>query len=440
MKRPDSNSLRVAQLGVIWLLLLVGMYVALTFRPSSVAYIDYVDGYYLYVAHRMAAGVALYSGIMGVQPPGIFVVGDLVFRSWDSLTAVRTFGIIVHILTLILVYLTARRLYGIGARVVAATAFYAFAPYGLYWSRIFDPNPLVTLLSLLSVYVLLRNSRSAPVLAGIVGALALGTKIWYVPVGIAIVLFLYRHRREALLPFLIALLATLAVVCFAGVLTVGSSFWGGLVAQDVSGFSNAWFEASVVHVLVDDWPLVILALFGARTVSRWPGVESRLVLYYAISACTVLLATIKSGTAWPVFQFAEPALALLAPAALFPLAAKTARERDVSLSATTSSVSSRRLFSVAAIILVALSGISSVRSGQTWDDASVRNVVALIEAHSAANQTVLAPPYYLYLSGRRAVGEYADINIWALRADRGDARALQLVNATVQALRAKTIP
>src|SRR5579864_3939526 len=73
-----------AVLALLWL-----VYWLVVVRTGSHAYLDYVDGYYLYVAHRMSQGAVLYSGVMGVQPPGIYAVGAALFRLHDQLATIR---------------------------------------------------------------------------------------------------------------------------------------------------------------------------------------------------------------------------------------------------------------------------------------------------------------------------------------------------------------
>jgi hypothetical protein len=52
----------------------------------------------------------------------------------------------------------------------------------------------------------------------------------------------------------------------------------------------------------------------------------------------------------------------------------------------------------------------------------------------------LAPPYYLYLSGRRGVDQFADINLWGQEAARGDAQALTALSTMIDALDRGAVP
>jgi hypothetical protein len=98
------------------------------------------------------------------------------------------------------------------------------------------------------------------------------------------------------------------------------------------------------------------------------------------------------------------------------------------------------IVAASAVLLVGYCAYSELQSVRGWGDTSERTAVALIQAHSARGSSILAPPYYLFLSDRRAIGEYADINIWALRAAAGDRRSIDLIAATVRSIKTRSIP
>lgn len=416
------------------------LYWLIAIRTASHAYLDYVDGYYLYVAHRMAQGAILYSGVMGVQPPGIYLVGAALFRLHDALATARAYAGVLHCFTILLVAATTFRLTANRAHALLGAAVYTLAPYGLIWSRTFDPNPLVTFLSLGSLWALLglaRLDEEVPgasirwaMIAGLLAALALLTKVWYLPVGAASLWWLGRYRRPLLIPFVGAFLATLVIACGLGTLSAGTDFWRGLLVQDASSFSGSWFETSLYHVIGDDWPLLLLGLAGARLL--WRGEEQgRLVALWALCSCAVILATAKEGTAWPVFQFAEPFLAICAAVLLVNFAAPRAAVRRRSSSA---------FVPLVGLVLLALFALPAIREASSWP-ARGEDAVALALQHAGTgNQEVLAPPFFLYLSGRRGLDQFADINLWELQARRGDERAVTALATILQALDHDQIP
>ena len=417
----------------IALAVLIGGYWLLAWHRSNLAYLDYVDGYYLYAAHRVAQGAILYRLVMGVQPPGIYMVGAALFRIHDSIDAARAYALLVHTATVLLVFLVARRALSRDGLALLAAILYSFAPYSLVWSRTFDPNPLVSCLSLATLLALSGGTASGAAITGCLGALALATKIWYLPVGAATILYMYtyrsRHAHGLLIPYLGALVLVLGLVLAVGTAAAGVAFWRGLLAQDASGLSGSWLLASVVDVAIRDLPLVVLGLLGLPLLRRGGG-AGVLVCWYGVAACAVLLATAKTGTFAPVFQFAEPGLAIAAAAYLAAqLPPRTARHP--------ARVARHRPPLLPGLLSLGFlaTAYAAVAAAPPPSDAPVRAIVRVIEAHSRPGATLLSPPYYLYLTGQRAFGEYADINLWDAADRAGDHAAHALVLRAEDAVR-----
>jgi len=441
-----ADGVRPALRAPVALALLIGGYWLLAWHRSNLAYLDYVDGYYLYAAHRVAQGAVLYRQIMGVQPPGIYLAGAALFRIHDSIDAARAYALLVHSATVLLVFVIAWRTFRRDGVALLAATLYSLAPYSLVWSRTFDPNPLVGCLGLATLLALSGGTTSRAALAGCLGALALATKVWYVPVGAASVLYMARHARGLLLPYFGALVAVLGIVFAAGTAAAGGAFWRGLLAQDASGLSGSWLLASLVDVGIRDLPLVLLGLLGLPLLRRG-GAAGVLVCWYSIGACAVLLATVKSGTFAPVFQFAEPGLAIAAAAYLaaqLPIAAESV---STAQQFTGTGERATRVVRRRPPLLPGLLGLGFLATAYAAaaatpppSDAPVRAIVRAIETHSRPGSALLSPPYYLYLTGRRAFGEYADINLWDAADRAGDPAAHVWVLRAEGAVSHGTIP
>jgi 4-amino-4-deoxy-L-arabinose transferase-like glycosyltransferase len=419
----------------IVLLLLCLLYWLTAIHPGSHAYLDYVDGYYLYVAQRMDHGAVLYSGVMGVQPPGIYLVGAALFRLHDQLATARVYSGLLHCGTIVLVAAVTFRLTGRGVDALVSAVIYTLAPYGLIWSRIFDPNPLVTFLSLCCLWALLGDRGRWAALAGGFAALALLTKVWYVPVGCVAIWWLATHRRQQLVIFMVGALVPAALACALGTLSAGAAFWRGLLVQDASPVSGIWFESSFIHVLIDDWLLVILGLAGARALWRSGDHRRRLAALWISFSCLVLLATVKEGTAWPVFQFAEPFLAVGATALLL---GRFGKSGTTAVTPPTKPYPIRSAVIAMAILL--LLAVPALRTASSWPNSGEDVLIAALRSASPTKSPVLAPPYYLYLSGRLGVDRFADINLWGQQAIRGDAQAVRALSALVAALNRRSVP
>jgi hypothetical protein len=271
----------------------------------------------------------------------------------------------------------------------------------------------VSVLTLASITALLFDGGQAALLAGVLAGLALVTKVWYVPVLVASVWYLGRAQPARLPRFLMGLALVVGVVCLLGWLLVGADFWKGLLAQDVSPLNLDWFRASITHVLDDETPLLVAALGGALLTARGRVTLPWLVVAYALSSAVVLGATIKQGTAWPVFQFAEPALALLATALIVPLLDRDWRARP--------RAHPRVALPIILLLLVmATWSLPAMRAAAPASDASERQLTQVITSYSPHGSTLLAPPFYLFVAGRRAFAEEADINLWDLADRSGD--------------------
>ena len=311
-------------------------------------------------------------------------------------------------------------------------------------------------------------------LGGVLAALALFTKNLYLPILAATLAFMVLRQRRLLLPYSLGLGAGLlvlsaALTCYAGASGLHDAFLG----QDSSPLNLAWFAASLRAVVALEGGVVLVAVVGAvlalivrgrpKAVFLGPPASSRhtqdpleaggprecvrrdraqtaeVAPWFLAGSCAVLLATLKEGTAWPVFQIAEPAVALLAAyAAVWPW--RAGRWRTL-LSARPSPLACLAL--AAPLVLgYALWGLAT--NGGTALDASnsgeVAHVAALVRAHAAPSATIVAPPYYAVLTGTNLPGDAADTYILAQRARRGDRWATALVRGIDADLAARRIP
>src|SRR3954469_16999052 len=100
----------------VWgLIALVVVVLAATTRAyvlGARSYVDNGDGYYLYAAHRLAQGAVLYRDVMGTQPPLVYALGAAVFKLGGTLTTVRLVSAALRALSIVLVFLAGRRLFG----------------------------------------------------------------------------------------------------------------------------------------------------------------------------------------------------------------------------------------------------------------------------------------------------------------------------------------
>ncbi len=411
---------------------------AWVYARGATSYIDNGDGYYLYAARRVAQGVTLYRDVMGTQPPVVYLLGAAAFKLGAPLQGIRLLSAAMRVLATALVYLLSRRLFDSKPAAALAALLYTLLPIGLVWDRSFDVNPPLTLVALLAALALSYDTRRMARASGLLAALALFTKDLYLPLLAVTLVYLIMRRRRLLAPYLQGLLGGLvllggALVVYAGPDGPRDAFLG----QDGSPFNPAWFVAAVAYVAASEGGIVLVALAGAvigryarrRILTpRAPG-GSGYAPWLLVGSAAVLLATLKEGTAGPVFQLAEPAVALLAA-----YGALWAWRRRA-----TKPVMPGALALPAVLLLSVVSIVGADRAALAWGNSGeVARVAALVRAHPGA--VIVAPPYYALLTGTHLPGDAADTYIVARRVARGDRAATAWVRRVVAGIDARRYP
>jgi len=410
---------------------------AWAYARGATSYIDNGDGYYLYAARRVAQGATLYRDVMGTQPPVAYLLGAAAFKLGVSLQGIRLLSAAMRVLATVLVYLLGRRLFDDKPAAALAAFLYALLPIGLVWDRSFDVNPPLTLVALLAALALSYDTRRAACVSGLFAALALFTKDLYVPLLAVTLGYLILRRRRLLAPYLQGLLGGLvllggALVMYAGPVGPRDAFLG----QDGSPFNPAWFVAAVVYVAASEGGVVLVALVGAvsgryayrRGGERAVGRRADYAPWMLVGSAAVLLATFKEGTAGPVFQLAEPAVALLAAhGALWAWRRWTTIPAALALPAV--------------LLLSVLSIVGADRAALAWDNSGeVARAAALIRERTHLGAVIVAPPYYALLTGTRLPGDAADTYIVARRIARGDRAAMMWARRVVAGIDARRYP
>jgi len=413
---------------------------AWVYARGATSYIDNGDGYYLYAARRVAQGATLYRDVMGTQPPVVYLLGAAAFKLGAPLQGIRLLSAAMRVLATALVYLLSRRLFDSKPAAALAALLYTLLPIGLVWDRSFDVNPPLTLVALLAALALSYDTRRTARASGLLAALALFTKDLYAPLLAVTLVYLIMRRRRLLAPYLQGLLGGLvllggALVVYAGPDGPRDAFLG----QNGSPFNPAWFVAAVAYVAASEGGVVLVALAGAvigryahrRILTpRTPG-GSDYAPWLLVGSAAVLLATLKEGTAGPVFQLAEPAVALLAAyGALWAWRRRATKPvRPVALALP------------AVLLLSVLSIVGADRAALAWDNSGeVARVVALTRARAHPGAVIVAPPYYALLTGTHLPGDAADTYIVARRVARGDGTATAWARQVVAGIDARRYP
>jgi hypothetical protein len=457
-------------------------------------YLEYSEGYYLYLGTRLAGGARLYAETASTQPPVLPALISALWQIQPDVYLPRLLAISCYLAAALLsgrlaAQLTPHRLAG-----PLATALCAVLPLGASLPRALDPNAVLALLAPALALLWWRAQREPRpagwgLLAGIVAGAGLSTKLTFLPFVLAPLVpaahlivtgswkrLSTRGRRQAevgtggvsstapgsvlshqrwsisfagdigrnyhrtRLPGLIAYLAGLGLVIASQVF-----YWGAVAGWAASDAIFGELEsplliagaALAVLQLVQLEGLAILAACAGWWLARRRGCSPDLLVFLPAAAVLPLLA-VHQGTFVAVARPAEPFIAAFAALAVVVLAGKCASAWERRWP------SQRRAFGPIALLLAASVLVIPVqhtlRARSSASTTPHELVVEAIVRHSGPGEDVLAPPYYAALAGRRMLFDYADWTVWGMRSEAGFSREQDMTQRLVSALEQGHVP
>lgn len=412
--------------GVFFLALLLFFLLSLTGIDRSC--LDAADSAYVISADAVSRGLMPYRDFLAAHPPLLFVIGAPLAKLGAGVLPFRLFSVLVVAVTGLLAWRLTMRVTGDDRKAFLAGAFTLFAPLGLFFSRLFLNDALVSLMAVAAVMLLLKSSRAAVALAGVICVLGSLTKLTFLPFTAAFLVYLLiiRSGRKALLFAAIAIGGSLVAAGAVQTLSGGAYMSDILVSQTSKSLSLTNFTEALERLWRWDWPLIVAAVPGIwfacrelRPVTGDTGRTRLLVLLWLIATLPGLLTLPASGHDINLFQPAEPALALFAAWGLVGLADRR---------------SPAALVAIGVFLLLAVPGwVSRDRDflyrSNSGDTAAIAIAIA---AGSGECQPVLAPGCYALEAGRPVTREYLDPFLWEEKYRRGDAEALSMMDALRQ--------
>ena len=423
------------------------IYLFLCVRAIDLTYIDFGDGNYLYLSWRLSEGDPLYADLPSPQPPLHLFIGALLVKIGAGLsTFVRTFQVVLRIVTGVMVWALAREI--VGSRPISALAgmIFIWLPEGVWWSRGYQSEPLLIFLQCVQLYLFLRAlRRPRPGLsligAGAVGSLGVYTNMTAVPyLGLQLAYLIYRYR-PGFLPFrrrgkpkgsrshsnfFWIFLFSVGIPCVILLAAMNSYSDGqylthiwtrqmGTFPTESFGQMFGYFFSSLVtefgDIVAYEGGFVLLAILG---VLLFVGMEDPhphclYILWWAVASMGSIFFVAKGGTVEYIFTLGEPAVAVFSAFFLqtfllsseIPWRIKQMR-RDVP----------RSLGKI--ILVLFLLSTLGVKGGwliaQTmqnsihvmeFPETQVKAVLYIINSRTEPDDEIVAPPFYAYTSHRR---------------------------------------
>lgn len=440
----------------VFLLLLIVVYTVVAVGTWGFTYWDFGDGNYLYIAKRINEGAVLYRDILAPQPPLHLIAGSLSLKLGDALFehahyGVRFYSLVARIATIVLLWWLARIAFRDRLAAAMAAAIYAVLPIGFWWTLCYESENIELPLLLAAMIGIVHGSRRALIAGGVCAGLAMHCNMTALPFFLVNAIFLAFREPRKLLSFVPG-----ALIVFVGgatwaqlatgyyldnvLLNQAGTFPRTDILQSMGDANDsflryAWRKVSAEGTKVLELEggfLLIAALalawFCTREGSWKEGAVDRPEAlrreYLAWSAIGMLLSigfVAKGGTVNYIFMLGEPAIGLFAGYGIAVLwrAAWPGRElARTSLFHTQPFLRALFCLMPLAIALVPVGrNIGQTISEQQSElpESELLSVRSLILAHARPGDTILAPPFYAFVTDTRVAGELAENYIWQIK-------------------------
>lgn len=438
------------------LLVLAALYAVFVGTMISRAYVDIGDGNYLYTSSRIADGLTIYRDFLSPQPPMHLLVGSLLIRFGRllgpddaPLYVVRIFSLLLHLATMLLIYILGRRVAQTPWGGLLAGLLYLLFPTGLWWSLGYQSESQEIFWLMLSLLCFVQLRPKPMVVAGAAAALAVLTNMTAAPYAAATLLYLVlRHglmggaqRRQGwrlTLAYAAPLVLVWGAVAAYYQLRTGA-FFGNTITNQVGAFprEDLWayvmggefqgrpvpgkVPSQTAKILTNEGGLVLLGILGLllhnRTDTR---AEREYLVWYALALVLSFFYVAKGGTMDYIFTIGEPILAVFGALFLthfFYLSTfqrfRGSLLRDTSLLAQFAFL----LLFLATVLAMPVAFLGQVRHEDQYEKGAkgLEPIENQILAHSKLGDAILADPYYAFITRRHLVEEFSELYLWCLK-------------------------
>jgi len=364
------------------------------------SYVEYAEGYYLYLGSRIADGALLYQDVASTQTPLVPLIAGALWRVIPNVYLPRLFALGCYVTAAVLAGRLAVKLSARPALGQPATVLASLLPLGASSPHVFDPNALLAPLAPALALLVCAQGRPAlrPVTAASVAVVGVLTKLTFLPLALAPLVT--RSRSTARFGMAASVLLTLsALAIFAW---FGPSAVDAATGELESPFLPAGaILAALQFVRLEGFALVLAGFAWWRLRGQ---LELRGVHAIALSAWLMPLLALHQGTFVSVARPAEPMIAAYSIAGAYLVAAHIVRWRTLS-------------FAIQLAIAVTLP-LAAVFNAP----APVRPIEAPLEwvrLYARGEEPILAPPFVAARAARPMLFDYADWTVLGMRARAG---------------------
>ncbi|MHB1389711.1 MAG: glycosyltransferase family protein [Thermoleophilia bacterium] len=400
--------------------------------------LDAADSAYLGASDAIARGLVPYQDFLLAHPPLLFLIGAPLAKIGAGVLPFRIFSILIVAALGVSVWRLAFRVTANSGIAMLAGALTLFAPLGLFFSKLFLNDPLVSLLTVWIFLLLFGRTRSGLAAAGVLSVMATLTKLTWLPVlAVCVVYVLVYRPRQAWIYLLVAVGGSVTAALAVQTLTGGAFLTDILGSQASKGYSFGNFIDGLGRIWEIDWPLIVPSLVGIWFAGRAllqrqrlsPGAKGRLFLLAGWLACgLLLLGTLPAeGHDTNLFLLAEPALAILAAWGIIGLMERGSRP------------------AVALVVVWVLLGVPTlVNRDRDFlfrnNSADVAMMVSEIRKRTTDCQPVFVPACYALEADRPVTLAFYDQFLWEEKYKRGDADAVSMFDDLARELAQKVPP
>ena len=433
-----GSPFRLPWLYPVVFLLFVVLFLVLGLIGIDHSCLDAADSTYLVTSRALANGQMPYRDFLVAHPPLLFLLGAPLAKMGGGVIPFRVFILLLMAGLGIAVWRLATKITANAKLAMLAGTLTLFAPLGLFFSKTFINDYLISLIAVLIILLLMGKSRTTMAAAGalsVIGTLAKVTILPFLLVGVIYVLIF--RRKLSWIYIAVALGGSLAAALIIQVITDGAYLNDILGAQASKGYSFANLYDGLHRIWRMDWPLMVPAWAGAwfavRALRKRGQLGGQLkgslfLLVGWLFAGVAILGTLPAeGHDTNLFLMAEPAVAVLAAWGIVGLAERGAIAPAVL---------------VAVWLMIAVPNL--VDKGHDYffrsNESDVAVIVAETQNRSPNYQPVLIPGCFAVEAGRPVTLDFYDPFLWEEKYRRGDEDTVPLFASLRQEVAEKKTP